>query len=389
MRRSIKLAAMAGLLSAFSASGTMAVPAEHAYSVSPNSDGSLSLHTYRLVGSQPVDLSGVTLDQSKVRAYNWPAWWSTQPDVKFFVLREGVGRLDESGPPLPSVYTEAQAKSDADTTAALQRQALDQRPPPQAATNKPQKSLIGMISEFFRAYWLQLLSISFLPAIGGIALKFLLDWRASRNIEILYLGLPASGKTALLDRMRDPTLTEAYFDADRTTTGVEIRNHDPVVAGRYRFLLTSVDTPGSKPDAALDQIVGSRGSKQRLVLMIVLSPHGKRQESNTFSDDFVKEQLGYVLALPLALVRASKLRKPDVVIVFANKFDTFIDANSSIPDKGKEFMDRFSIHIAELRTACKERGVPFVPLYGSARRGMNTDSILSTVVNRIMDRERH
>lgn len=99
------------------------------------------------------------------------------------------------------------------------------------------------------------------------------------------------------------------------------------------------------------------------------------------------EQKGY-MNLPRALAGGNDTRsRPDLVVMFATKFDLLSGvrpSDSNGVDVLKRTEQEFRVHRRLLETPCKDNGIPFAWIVGSAKQGWGIYELRETIRKRVM-----
>jgi hypothetical protein len=91
---------------------------------------------------------------------------------------------------------------------------------------------------------------------------------------------------------------------------------------------------------------------------------------------FIQQQLGY-LNLPIGMLLADRVPKPQMVIIAISKSDLFSEKDAR--DAEATIGGIFRMHIASVQKACAGRKIPSRVVYCSALEGWNTDVVLRCI----------
>jgi hypothetical protein len=329
-------------------------------SLAAEGDG-LVKSTYRLADETTLDLNGLGI--APAAREEFPKFWLGE--VKYpqaALLREG-DLIDPSAPPAPPTP---------EPSSALDSVSGD-NPAPTSV------SPLDAFLSWMQRHWEWVVAVLSLPPLGFVVRKSYTSftrWRTSRNVEMVYCGLPAAGKTALIARLREPELPPEHFDTNETTRKTEEKHYGAIEKFGVNFLPVAFDIPGGKPALFLERLLLRDKVQTRRILLIVLAPFSgvAPQEGADFS--FVKEQSGYLFGLVGAVLGSTKLPKPQLVVVFLNKRDLYLGDDASFEAHFKEDVDRIGVH-------CQQQGIKWFKARGSARLGQGTNGMMASIVERL------
>ncbi|MEI9852280.1 MAG: GTPase domain-containing protein [Sphingomonas sp.] len=339
------------------------------------------LAEYRFVNESEVKIDGLKISTDRLAGGHFPLWWAstadgTPPDVRAALQSSGyVYQGDKPPPPAPKPTADEglQDHSEPGSLAGGMGNQAD-APLPSGPT------FFARAFNYLRDHIVILLAILSLPLMGWIAKicrKALWDWRHRRSVEMIYCGLPSSGKTALIARLRHPDLPESHFDEHDTTRKLDDKKrHDPISKSGLEFHPTSVDIPGSKPSLFLERLLVPKKRFGRRIVLVVLAPFDKPDAENHISEKFVQNQSGYIFGLVETVVTSTKLPKPDLVVAFMNKSDLFVG-------REKELAAAFQPDIDRIALTCKGRGVKLLRVKGSARTGAGTKGMMDSIIEHL------
>lgn len=343
------------------------LPETYRVRVSPDSD-EVYLARYRFVDETRIDIGNLRVDRTVADAANLPWYWPFRPDTRATLLRNRI-LYDPRIGPAPSTPAEGVSNSASSniTQAAVQ---------PDATSG----SWLSALFTWIKNNPALVIGILSLPALGWLIKRTgrkVTTVRTTKRVEILYAGLPAAGKTALIARLRHPDLAPEHFDSDETTRIVEKKKYEPIIKSGLTFVPTAYDIPGSKPGSFIDVIRQGTPVFGRRVLLVVLAPFAVNPLGKSKEDaGFLREQGGYVFGLIGGVLTAKTLTKPDLVVIFLNKLDLFDGDREAFHSIFKDDTDRIFL-------LCKDKNVKCIRVSGSARTGDGTKGILGSIIERI------
>jgi signal recognition particle receptor subunit beta len=205
-----------------------------------------------------------------------------------------------------------------------------------------------------------------------------------RRTDVLIIGEPSVGKTALYKRLLDPSVERQEL-AGLTPSSQEARGvrNRFVPWGRFEMYPRLTDVPGNKFSSVWDRML--KGSSHALV--VVLSPT-KRQNLtgglNSEDQKYMTLQLGYVQAYIQGGLGSRVTKKPKILVVFINKFDLFSKhpAGDSAASADKSKVDElFAEHIAACNLAAKSASLPIRVIVGSVLENWNCTEVIEAMGN--------
>jgi hypothetical protein len=332
-----------------------------------------------------VDVTGLSVDVECARRY----YFDRLDLVRVELLKYGCAELTTASP----TSAEAAAQNEAKNAhrerwaAAQETQASTPSASPGAA---PESNGLYLrpLWDYLGRNWIPMTSL-LIAALGSVWLVRYIDRRRYElKVRAVLVGATAAGKSELLNAWRDdssPNLPEAQSHAVTVSRGLE-----PMLFGKYTIYPTLVDTVGAKPSQLLDQMYRKRKRfKAKRILIVVVAPTRDRvaNEGESIDNAFIEEQKGY-MGVPMTVLGANRHYKPDLVVLFATKFD-LVSQNGPRDGDGRTMfqeVDRlFRNHQKLLKSRCEEVGVPFRWIVGSAREGWGIQDLRSAVTKALVE----
>ena len=332
---------------------------------------------YQLLDENEANITGYKVSKDRLPQGDFPLTWVTKPDLRSYLLVKGYIYDTAKPPPRPTptptpTTSQSNTSEGGDVTEESNGKGTSEEQPKGPGFWTLALRFLGDNLGIVLAF----LSLPVLGWVAKICVKALWEWRYNRSVEMVYCGLPASGKTALIARLRHPDLPAEHFDQDNTTRKLEEKRHDPISKSGVRFHPTAVDIPGSKPSLFLERLLVSKRFHSRRVVLVVLAPFGMQSSEQGVDEGFVRTQSGYIFGLVDAVITSTKLPKPDTVVAFMNKSDLFADGNDAFAAAFKNDIDRIAL-------MCKNRGIKFLKVKGSARTGAGTKGMMDSIVENL------
>lgn len=350
-------------------------------------------------------------------------YWQ-EPDFRLILLQEGLARLrNESS--ASEQYVSAQNQAQADglgmwfvpptstptvapsptwTRTPTPRPELTATPtsqpmPTSTATPSPTPSIgemfQGAVSNipWDRVGRTAIAVIGFLGAIEFM--RLIVSFYRRHRVTLIILGEKSTGKTWLWTRLKNKNAKLTDMPVDNVTTEVEQHRLGMITMGDYKIYPKLVDLPGRPESTQADWLIDNRrlhflrrlSVRQKRVWIIVLATTQQKTatrdsaESIKINTRFMDQQLGY-LALPMGLLGAKGIRRPECVVVCVAKVDLFMthDPQLNPSDPALERLaEMFGEHIRRVKTDCAHLGIPFVHEFVSAKEGWGRASLMEAI----------
>lgn len=313
-----------------------------------------------------MDLSDIELSTPLLQELDlFPYFYSELPDFKLQLLRNGVGKLRN---PRAASSSYQQAELDAKTTG---------------------QGVWATKSTWWQYVWRAFRIVGAVGLLGFLAKLLLKKLYYERKVQLLILGKPGAGKTALYKRLTEPHLPPTDL-LSLTPTRVVARNKKkkPIAHGRLEIYPVLTDVPGSQFGVAWDQLIG--GICRRVqALVLVVAPTKKSKLSSTdekYDTRYLDEQIGYLEAFVEGPLGSQRLTRPRVVILFINKFDLYAGRTPE-DSASKQMVDElskvFAGHIDRVVKSAQRAKVEHRIVMGSAAQNWNCHSLLGLVADGI------
>ncbi len=211
-----------------------------------------------------------------------------------------------------------------------------------------------------------------LVSLSGFIFKFAQKRYRSRKINLLFIGEPSAGKTALFKHFTHPNAPESFYSSPNPPSKIKATKiADLFAIGKYEITPTYTDTPGSKIAAIWDEFC-----EKHNVIVYVLAPvsiYSMNNKPDNYVDElYTSEQYG-VLRTFLGALNSLKLniKKPKLIILYLNKFDLY--SNNRPSDSSSEYIVEkynkiFLRHIAYAKEECQKANVPFEVVINSSHK---------------------
>lgn len=332
-----------------------------------------------------IDVSGLSVNLGCARSAHFP----NISDIRVDLLKQGCARIVGKPQNLVEKNAEAQAK-----TKHLGIWAVKNTPTQSSKASADHKSasLLKAITRWIAKHKLiSASSIGLLVAILAspwlIALvRLAVEFFHKRKVRILIAGIRSVGKTGLWIAWKNEYTGGSAGQISGLDPSVKPQQAklQPIELTKWRLEPTLIDTPGAQPWHVINSIRRSAGPKSaarraRRVLLYVVAPCPDEQKTSTdpFDRDYVAKQEGYA-HLPMAIIGQRDPRiRPDLVVMFANKFDLLSDVRpkDSNGTDAAQMALAFASHRELIEKACNEASVPFSWIIGSAWRDWGIDDL--------------
>jgi hypothetical protein len=321
----------------------------------------------------------------------------TQDQLSYFLISNGLAQV--AGQEVPDNLTQAQAQ------AKIQKRGHwislpEPSPPPQILpppriiyvpvrpTTPPPVSPFVKLAEGFYGIWKELVAAGL---IGGV-LSFTIRWIyrrfwVRRRVIVSVIGLKGSGKSSVLARIKNPNLTEEAIVKMSPTVAAETFDvRKPIPIGRYEVYARLHDNPGESWGAFF-QSLSKKGRFGTNIALLVLAPTDELDATveNWRKEKYIVEQVGLAKGLIGGSLEAIGIHRPDLVIIYLNKFDLISQHNSedsSSRQKVSEFREVFSPFLSLKAIAIHDRKSP-TPIVrivvGSALKDWGSKAIMSAI----------
>jgi hypothetical protein len=327
-----------------------------------------------------VDISGLHVDLTCAQN----ARLSTINNVRIDLIRQGCARI--IGAPADSAEEMAQAQAKANHVGLW-------APPKPKPKPQSRPSSWHKVLEWIKKH--QLVSASTIGLILAAAaspwlIKFagwIVAFFYRRRVDIIIAGAAAAGKTGLWRAWKDEYSPGAsgQITALAPTSRVERTEIEKVMLEKWTLQPTLIDAGGAEPWHVLTGIQGTKGfrgvirRRRKRVLLYVVAPCVDEEvaSGDPFDKGYIAKQEGYT-SLPTALIgQPDRKRRPNLVIVFATKFDLL--SNISPRDSDGKQVERMAFAFKEHRelveSACNTAKIPYTFIVGSAKRGWGIDQL--------------
>lgn len=306
-----------------------------------------------------VDISGMSVDLDCARSWTW----TTGETLRVQLLEEGCAVLTTRTPAKDELTAQQQAQA-----AHLGRWASG----PQTSNRSSGSHWFTNLLSWAVRNWYS--GLGFLIAVLGLSwVARAIDRFRTRGlrwtVEVVLAGPASVGKTGVWHALSRKVAPKPSGPSVGVAKAVA---PSPEPYGRYMLQPVYIDTAGSKPGDALDELQKAPRRHKR-VLIVVAAPCRQdiRPQGSVFDDNFVAEQRGY-LSLPIALVgQADPRLKPDLVVLFLTKFDLLSDhspEDAASKTAKAEMDDHFREHASRLEAQCDAADVAFLSIIGSGQK---------------------
>lgn len=362
--------------------------------------------TYQKKDTNRLDISDLIVSEDIIGKGNpLNTLYENKPDFKKELLVRGVAQL-KFPETAPIDYKAAQQKAK-DGQLYIWRVETPPRQitQTQVENQKPRGPIPdGTLQGIGNIMWKVVAFIVSLGAVGWLFLRYVggslyKKFWLQRRMRLLIIGHKSAGKTGLCMRIIDPNVPRQQILDLETTPGKREERCEVIPIGRFEVHPILIDISGSKPSFVWDQFVHiSIWDKlwhikmSKLVLLLVLSPTMQKENNpanKVLDEKFVYTQLGYVQAFIEGALGTKFTKKPQLLIIFLNKFDLFSkyppdDSQSEIT--ARDFGNMFFDHVECVTMAANKANIPYEIVKGSALEGWNCPRIKEIIQRKLYER---
>jgi hypothetical protein len=250
---------------------------------------------------------------------------------------------------------------------------------------------------FVTNYWTYILTggsgIAFLTAMYGFITK--------RTARLFFIGIKASGKTALHTRLTHPHASE-HDILDLNTTEKKLIDPTPLETtirlGRYTFAGETLDHSGQHPGLVVNRLQGGvilrrfLEWKKPVILIAVLScttDNAQAGNTNKIDDTMVVRQTQYFSDLTSILLDTKYITRPAGCIIFVTKADLFSDEAMDVTRTLYNALRKaLATPINVIEGAFAQRPIPTEVIVGSAIKSWHTTTLLERCVKLATTRQK-
>jgi GTPase SAR1 family protein len=253
-------------------------------------------------------------------------------DLDDFIVRNGLGEVVGDGAPARLVEMETLARDRRIGMWARLPQpdpvVRDPTPRPEPKPDPvPEPVLIALAWKLVQ-YWKELVALGLVGGVLGFLIRYVYRriW-VQRRVVMSVIGLKGSGKSSVLKRFNNRHLTEDIIAKSSPTIAREqLPSRGPVPVGRYEVVAELNDNPGDDWGAFF-QALATRRRVGVNIALLVLAPTDEvdATSANWRKDEYIQEQIGFAKGLIGGCLQARKISKPQLIIIYLNKFDLVSD----------------------------------------------------------------
>lgn len=325
----------------------------------------ITYYIYNVEGEGTIDVSSLSLKAGTIGQQDPLNLYFYYPEsIKLELLEKGMATLRDRAKATPEEI-EAQEKAT----------------PPPAVVTPPEPGAWDRIKKYcqdvWEKFWKLILLLASLGILAPIGAKIYRETRIKKRMELLFAGDQAAGKSALFERLRNPTVSRYIIEHLLGTEDIRPHKGRPFPVGRYEVFPQFFDTPGSKPSLNIQKKKEFFASR---VLVYVLAPSEKPGQDLKSSEALMyrSRQLGYMKVFLEVVLLTQLTVKPKIVVLFVNKFDLFSAHNPNDSQARiaiKEAQAMFSEHINLFNLVARQAELKPNIEFGSALEDWNCDKV--------------
>jgi GTPase SAR1 family protein len=238
-----------------------------------------------------------------------------------------------------------------------------------------------------------LIGFGFFTWIGRLIYRKLF---IERQLKLLIIGEPSTGKTALYKTLSNENVTKDEILSLIPTRHINVSKPQKIPHGKYEIIPELRDMPGSDYSGIWENLFGKRKHAILFVLAAVQDNFFKKVNGAWEKQKFTKSdidskyldvQFGVLKAyLGGISAKSVKRKKPKIIIIFINKFDIFSNlkpSDSSSTQTAKEIRELFKEHIKFAENEAKKAKVKCKIIIGSTLKRWGTQEALETIKNEL------
>ncbi len=211
--------------------------------------------------------------------------------------------------------------------------------------------------DFIGANWEKIIGFLISLGLGTFLINKVVKFFRTRRITLFIGGDKAAGKTTLKSTIIHPDMSDdelKNYSPTRTPDTQRIIRDDE----NRKLTLDAkiIDIPGDDYHEIINFLSSSNVTDRKYSIVIVVA-HNQKPLGDV-DEDFVDDQLMTIKKLWSAVLKANAIIKPKNLILFVNKLD--------LEAKERDLRKYFNTHEELLRKVCKEKGINFERIDGSA-----------------------
>lgn len=216
--------------------------------------------------------------------------------------------------------------------------------------------------------------IRWLVGILGIGVIFNLFVRFLRrnNIDIFFCGEISSGKTTMIERLKDPHISRTRLENITSTKGKVVSKPIRVALEEKDLYLRLVDNPGQEHGKILDSVNKKFFANPHKILLIIVALSPAKEVDNIVNEKYLNDEIGKAVQMLSIACESSTIRPIEKKIIFINKCDClYEDEKSMIRDehkKAKKYL-KSTYSYEELDNLLNNYKKEIDVVYGSALEG--------------------
>lgn len=196
------------------------------------------------------------------------------------------------------------------------------------------------------------------------------------RIKVIFAGDKSSGKTTLMNAIKNPDMSEKDLLKPNPTPMADYRRIIRDSNGNNKRILMAhaLDYPGGDYHYILDYFKDNRSSMLSKNYVVLSVAPTASNDLNIIDYGYVANQYNTIDKLWRAVIKAKPKKKIYKLILFINKNDLFADDD--------QLKIIFKEHISVLRKACYDADVEFTCIVGSAVKRNGIAKMLEILMNR-------
>lgn len=227
------------------------------------------------------------------------------------------------------------------------------------------------------------LIIRFVIAVLGITfiISCLIKFFRRNNVDIIFWGEIASGKTTVAYRLRKPEISKTELLQITSTKGTSINKAGRIAFGKKDIYPYLIDNPGQQYDKMFDKVnKGIFSNPHQILLITIALGQGNETLDRHIDNPYLEGEISKAVQIITIVTGSKKLKKSSrTIILFINKCDLLYKNEQELfNDENKEKVNSClkKAFDYELLLELEERNLQNVHrVYGSALEGWGISNI--------------
>lgn len=208
-------------------------------------------------------------------------------------------------------------------------------------------SVLKLIN-WLKKYYKSIAYLLFRWTLGAIGITFiiscLIKFARRNNVDIIFWGEVASGKTTIASRLKYPEITKTELLQITSTKGTSINKGERIALGKKDIYPFLIDNPGQQYDKMFDKVNKNMFSNPHQILLITIAlNHDKDAMNKTVDNEYIGVEISKAVQIITITKGSKKLNASNrIIILFINKCDILYENEQEMfSDKHKEIVNSY------------------------------------------------